>query len=155
LYSIVNMVKIAIALTSSIIVIALYIIAMFKDIGRAYHISNTINNLLTYLFYSILISLIVFEIIPRNHSLRTYFLILILFLTSLYMIFGALKEIQYLKSGYFFIIPPSLIIISCSIPQNCAEFHAISFSIPLLLSFILFVYGIYTLSIYVRRTVLT
>jgi len=154
-HNIIDIIKIMIALIPSIIVITLYIIAMFIDISMVYQVSSTMNNVFIYSFYSILILLIIFEIIPRHYGLRTYLFILILFLTSLYMIFGALREIQHLKSGYFFIIPPSLIFISCSIPQNCSEFYTISFSIPLLLSFILLIYGIYTLLIYVRRTVFT
>ncbi len=156
LHNAINIIKIMIALISSITVITLYITAMFINISMIYYeVSSTINSVFIYSFYSILISLIIFEIIPKHYNLRIYLSILILLLTSLYMIIGALREIQHLKTGYFFIIPPSLIFIGCSIPRNCSEFYAISFSIPLLLSFILLIYGIYTLFIYVRRTILT
>ncbi len=144
-----------IALISSLIVIALYIVAMFINISLVYEAPAMMDKVFIYSFYSILILLIFFEVIPKHYSLRTYLFIIILLLVSLYMIIGALKEIQQLKPGYFFIIPPSLVIIRCSIPQNCMRFYAISFSIPLLLTFALLIYSIYTLLIHTRRTVLT
>ncbi|GEM_PF-2179285 len=132
------------AFICSLPIIILYLLAMFNIYSPPIYLDKLIPiNVIRIFFYLMLILLILREILPLYHKSNYNITLPLILVSAIYSFIAALKEIPRLPIGYFIIIPPSFIYSRCNLSINCDDFASLSLSIPLTITFILFMYSLY------------
>lgn len=92
------------------------------------------------------------DIISKNSVYRELVSLILSIVLSLYSFLGSLVDISRLIPGSFIYIPPAFVLIKCSIEINCSSFGAIMISIPLGVSFAIFIFNAYEIFVTYRTS---
>ncbi len=151
----IKFVRIIVSLTLTLSTFYLLTLRYFSDIqllrGRMTVELMPITNIL--LFFSIAL-LIIRDIVSIKALYREVVSIILFIVSSLYSFLGSLIDISRLMPQSFIYIPPAFILIECSVKPSCGTFGALTISIPLGISFTIFIYIVYEIFVtYRTRTI--
>lgn len=102
-----------------------------------------------FLFCSIAL-LIIRDIVSIKAFYREVVSVILFIVLSLYSFLGSLIDISRLIPQSFIYIPPVFILIECGVKPNCGPFGALAISIPLGVSFTIFIYIVYEIIVTYR-----
>ena len=137
-----NAIKYSLAFIVSLPLVSLYLLSMFFPITFSFVFISNPKSVAMTSFYFALALLIIRELISDSRW-RDLLTVLIIFVFGVYSyVAGLYYELNSLVYVDHFVIPPSFIYIPCSDTARCNGFSALSISVPLTISFALFVYGL-------------